>query len=150
MFWFEAALGLRINLAKSEIILIGEVEEVDELAVELGCRVGQLLVVYLGLPLGVSNKVVSRWDGVEGKVRRRLVLWKSRYISNGGSITLIKNTMVSMPMYQMSLFRMPISVARRLEKLQRDFLWEGGTWKGKLILSNGRWCMGIRRKGGLE
>ena len=40
LFWFEAASGLRINLAKSEIIPIGEVEEVDELAVELGCRVG--------------------------------------------------------------------------------------------------------------
>ena len=40
LFWFETASGLRINLAKSEIIPIGEVEEVDELAVELGCRVG--------------------------------------------------------------------------------------------------------------
>ena len=36
LFWFEAALGLRINLAKSEIISIGEVEEVDEMAMELG------------------------------------------------------------------------------------------------------------------
>ena len=40
LFWFEAASGLRINLAKSEIIPVGEVEEVDEMAVELGCRVG--------------------------------------------------------------------------------------------------------------
>ena len=63
LFWFEAASGLRINLAKSEIILIGEVEEVDEMAVELGCRVGQLPAVYLGLPLGVPDKAVSGWDG---------------------------------------------------------------------------------------
>ncbi|RVX04898.1 hypothetical protein CK203_019317 [Vitis vinifera] len=34
----EAALGLRINLAKSEIIPIGEVDEVDVLAMELGCK----------------------------------------------------------------------------------------------------------------
>ena len=40
LFWFEAASGLRINLAKSEIILVGEVEEVNKMAVELGCRVG--------------------------------------------------------------------------------------------------------------
>ena len=40
LFWFEAASGLRINLAKSEILPVGEVEEVDEMAVELGCRVG--------------------------------------------------------------------------------------------------------------
>ncbi|RVW61699.1 hypothetical protein CK203_065929 [Vitis vinifera] len=42
LFWFEAASGLRINLAKSEIIPVGEVEGIEELAVELGCRVGQL------------------------------------------------------------------------------------------------------------
>ncbi|RVW91414.1 putative mitochondrial protein [Vitis vinifera] len=52
LFWFEAASGLRINLAKSEILPVGEVEEVDEMAVELGCRVGQLPAVYLGLPFG--------------------------------------------------------------------------------------------------
>ena len=40
LFWIEAISGLRINLAKSEIILVGKVEEVNEMAVELGCRVG--------------------------------------------------------------------------------------------------------------
>ncbi|RVX18136.1 LINE-1 retrotransposable element ORF2 protein [Vitis vinifera] len=122
LFWFEAASGLRINLAKSEIIPVGKVQGIEELAVELGFRVGQLPTVYLGLPLGVPNKVVYGWDGVEEKMRRRLALWKSQYISKGGRITLIKSTMVSMPVYQMSLFRMPVSMARRLEKLQRDFL----------------------------
>ena len=42
LLWFESASGLRINLAKSEIIPIGEGEEIEELAVELGCRVGSL------------------------------------------------------------------------------------------------------------
>ena len=89
LFWFEAALGLRINLAKSEIIPVGKVQGIEELAVELGFRVGQLPTVYLGLPLGVPNKVVYGWDGVEEKVRRRLALWKSQYISKGRRITLI-------------------------------------------------------------
>ena len=122
LFWFEAASGLKINLDKSEVISVGEVEEMNEMAVEIGCRVGQLPTVYLGLPLGAPNKATSVWDGMEEKVRRRLALWKRQYISKGGRITLVKSTMVSMPLYQMSLFRMPKSVARRLEKLQRDFL----------------------------
>ena len=77
LFWFEAASGLRINLAKNEIILVGEVEEVNEMVVELGCRVGQLPAIYLGLPLGVPNKVVLGWDEVEEKVRRRLALFQT-------------------------------------------------------------------------
>ena len=101
-------------------------QRIEEMAVELGCRVGQLPSVYLGLSLGVPNKATYGWDGVEEKMRRRLALWKSQYISKGGRITLIKRTMGSMPVYQMSLFRMPIYVVRRLEKLQRDFLWGWG------------------------
>ncbi|RVW27602.1 hypothetical protein CK203_103594 [Vitis vinifera] len=93
LFWFEATLGLRINLAKSEILPVGGVEEVEELAVELGCRVGSLPSTYLGLPLGAPHKSLSMWDEVEERVRRRLALWKRQYISKGGRITLIKSTM---------------------------------------------------------
>ncbi|RVX13136.1 putative mitochondrial protein [Vitis vinifera] len=88
--WFEAASGLRINLAKSELILVREVEDIEEMAVELGCRVGSLPIVYLGLPLGAHHKASSMWDGVEERMRRRLALWKRQYMSKGGRITLIK------------------------------------------------------------
>jgi hypothetical protein len=39
---FEAALGLRINLGKSENVPIGEVDDVEGLAQLLGCRVASL------------------------------------------------------------------------------------------------------------
>ena len=61
--WFEAASGLRINLDKSVLIPVGEVEDIEEMAVELGCKVGLLPTVYLGLPLGAHHKAVSIWDG---------------------------------------------------------------------------------------
>ncbi|KAL6341015.1 hypothetical protein AAG906_032128 [Vitis piasezkii] len=123
--------------------------EVDEMAVELGCRVGQLPAVYLGLPLGAPNKAISVWDGVEERVRRRLALWKRQYISKGGRITLIKSTMTSMQVYQMSLFSIPKSVARRLEKPQRDFLWGGGNLERKAHLVNWEAVCVDKEKGGL-
>ncbi|KAL6348571.1 hypothetical protein AAG906_016083 [Vitis piasezkii] len=149
LFWFEAALRLKINLDKSEVIPVGEVEEVNEMAVEIGCRVGQLPTIYLGLPLGAPNKATSVWDGVEEKVRTRLALWKRQYISKGGRITLIKSTLASMPLYQMSLFRMPKSVARRLEKLQRDFLFaraKEDLWKKVLEAKYGQEDFGWRTR----
>ncbi|RVW17085.1 LINE-1 reverse transcriptase-like [Vitis vinifera] len=124
--WFEAASGLRINLAKSELIPVGEIDNVEEMAVELGCRIGSFPVKYLGLPLGARHKALPMWDGVEERLRRRLACWKRQYLSKGGRITLIKSTLASIPIYQMSIFRMPKSVVKRLEKLQRDFLWGGG------------------------
>ena len=48
--WFEAFSGLKINLNKSEIIPLGRVDNMEELAAELGCGVGSLPTKYLGLP----------------------------------------------------------------------------------------------------
>lgn len=49
---FEAVLGLRINLVKSELVPIGNVNNVEGLANMLGCRVSSLPLKYLGLLLG--------------------------------------------------------------------------------------------------
>ena len=149
MAWFEAASGLRINLAKSELIPVGEVEEIEEMVVELGCRVGSLPTIYLGLPLGAQHKAISMWDGVEERMRRRLALWKRQYISKGGRITLIKSTLASISIYQLSLFRMPKIVAKRLEKVQRDFLWGGGSLERKVHLINWEVVCTQKEKGGL-
>ncbi|RVW14188.1 hypothetical protein CK203_102223 [Vitis vinifera] len=55
--WFDASSGLKINLDKSVLIPVGEVEEIEEMAMELGCKVGFLPTVYLGLPLEPITKL---------------------------------------------------------------------------------------------
>ena len=124
-------------------------EEILEMAMELGCKVGQLPSGYLGLPFGAPNKASFVWDGVEERMRWKLALWKRQYISKGGRITLINSTLASMPLYQLSLFCMPKIVARRLEKLQRDFLWGGGNMERKAHLVNWEMVCAGKEKGGL-
>ena len=51
LMWFKAILGWRINLDKSELITVGRVENIDDLAYEFGCKVGSLSSTYVGLPL---------------------------------------------------------------------------------------------------
>ncbi|RVW42753.1 hypothetical protein CK203_079930 [Vitis vinifera] len=70
----EAVSGLRINLEKSELILVGRVENIDDLALDFGCRVGSLPSTYLGLPLGAPFKSISVWDGVEEHFHKRLAM----------------------------------------------------------------------------
>ena len=65
LMWFEAASGMRINLDKSELIPVGRVVDIDDLALDFGCKVGSLPSTYLGLPLGAPFKSVAMWDGVE-------------------------------------------------------------------------------------
>ena len=55
--WFEVTSDLRINLAKSVLIPVGEVDELEELAVELGCRLGSPLELTIKpLHLGMGWK----------------------------------------------------------------------------------------------
>lgn len=122
LMWFEVISGLSINLNKSELLPVGRVENVEVLASELGCKVGSLPSTYLGLPLGAPHKSVAVWDGVEERMRKKLALWKRQFISKGRRITLIRSTLVSMPIYLMSLLRVLKVVRLRFDKIQRDFL----------------------------
>jgi hypothetical protein len=134
--WFQAISGLKINLSKSELVPVGQVTNVPELAGILGCRVASLPLTYLGLPLGASFKSKDIWVGVVEKLERRLAGWKRLYLSKGGRVTLIKSTLSSIPTYFLSLFPIPMSIARRIEKLQRDFLWGGLEEEHKFHLVN--------------
>ncbi|RVW93513.1 putative ribonuclease H protein [Vitis vinifera] len=149
LMWFEAISGLRINLDKNEILPVGRVKNMEALALEAGCKVGRLPSSYLGIPLGANHKSVAVWDGVEERFWRRLALWKRQFISKGGRITLIRSTLSSMPIYLMSLLRMPRVVSLRLEKIQRDFLWGGGALERKPHLVNWDTVCLDKRKGGL-
>jgi len=68
-------------------------------------------------------KAKSIWDDVVGKIERRLASWQMVYLSKGGRVTLIKSTLSNLPTYFLSPFPIPSSVASRIEKLHRDFLW---------------------------
>ena len=102
LMWFEAMSGLKINLAKSEIIPIGQVINLEGLASELGCKMRSLPTSYLGLPLGAKHKALGVWDSIEERYRKRLAAWKNQYISKGGRITLIHSTLSSLPIYFLS------------------------------------------------
>ena len=48
---FQAIIGLKVNVQKSEMVPIGEIDDVHALAKILGCKVGTLPMSYLGMPL---------------------------------------------------------------------------------------------------
>ena len=48
---FQAFTGLNVNVGKSKIVLVGEVNNLDVLANILRRRMGSLPMIYLGMPL---------------------------------------------------------------------------------------------------
>ena len=104
---FQAVTGLKVNVAKSELVPIGKVNNVHVLAEILGCRVGVLPMTYLGMPLWASHKSPSIWNPILEKIQRNLARWKKLYLSKGGRLTLLKSTLSSLPTYFLSLFHYP-------------------------------------------
>jgi hypothetical protein len=114
---FEIVSSLKINLAKSILVPMGCVDNVDGLASILGYGVSSLPLEYLGLLFRVSFKIKYIWDGIVGKIERLLASWKRMYLSKGGRVTFIKRTISNIPTYFLSLFPITACVANRIEKL---------------------------------
>ncbi|XP_062114724.1 uncharacterized protein LOC133825847 [Humulus lupulus] len=111
-------LGSRLICRNVKVLGINVSEEVVESrAREIGCEMGQWPIQYLGLPLGASPRSKRFWEPVVSKCAKCLDGWKSDFLSRGGRLALIQ-------------FRIPKNVAGIIEKLMRDFLWEGADWSG--------------------
>ncbi|RVW33074.1 putative ribonuclease H protein [Vitis vinifera] len=118
--------GLKVNLDKSNIYGINlEQNHLSRLAEMLDCKASGWPILYLGLPLGGNPKTSGFWDPVIERISRRLDGWQKAYLSFGGRITLIQSCLTHMPCYFLSLFKIPASVAAKIERMQRDFLWSG-------------------------
>ncbi|KAK2652984.1 hypothetical protein Ddye_012840 [Dipteronia dyeriana] len=123
---------LRSNLNKSCLVKVGSKEPMDiEWAIIFRCTRSSLPITYLGLPLGGNSYEEAFWNLVINKVERRLALWKKGFMSKGGRLVMIKG------------------VAKRIEKLQREFLWNDDIVKKKIHTVDWDSFCKSKRTGGL-
>ena len=71
LLYFETLSVLRINLDKSAILPVDKVENLNQLACELGCRVGSLPSSYLGFPLGSKLNSSRVWEGIKEEIQKK-------------------------------------------------------------------------------
>lgn len=131
---FEAVSGLHINMLKSVIYPVNEVQNIEEQAGILGCNTGTFPTTYLGLPLGAKYKAEGIWSRVIEKFEKRLASWQMQYLSMGGRLTLINSVLDNIPTYSMSLYPITSKALKQLDKIQRNFLWEGNISSHKFHL----------------
>ena len=132
---FELLSGLKTNLHKSSLSGVGIDETVlKEFADVLKCKVQNLLIKYLGLPLGASPRSCATWKAAIDNFKKKLTLWKSKFLSFEGRVTLIKFVLCSLPVYYLSIFKMPEMVAKELDMIKARFLWGGSDSQRKMHL----------------
>ncbi|RVX11275.1 LINE-1 retrotransposable element ORF2 protein [Vitis vinifera] len=110
---------------REEDLMTLKSNHLSRLAEMLDCKASGWPILYLGLPLGGNPKASGFWDPVIERISRRLDGWQKAYLSFGGRITLIQSCLTHMPCYFLSLFKIPASMAAKIERMQREFLWSG-------------------------
>ena len=137
---FALMSGLHLNYNKSCFISwnVNDHAWARETAENMGCSHSSCPFTYLGFPLGDHMNRKSAWKPVLERIQKRLASWKAKILSRAGRLTLIKSVLNSLPVYYMSMFKLPKEVAREIVRLQRNFFWSGAS-NEKLVCPTVRW-----------
>ena len=102
---FFLASGLKINLHKSKLIGVGvSFDQVEHVAMEIGCAAVKPPFVYLGIPVGQNMSRIQAWKTLCDRFIAKLSRWKTKILSIGSRLTLLKSVLGSVGSYLMSLF----------------------------------------------
>ncbi|XP_057761062.1 uncharacterized protein LOC130981487 [Arachis stenosperma] len=122
---FELMSGLSINFEKSSFIPVNSDRHwVRKMCQLLGCK-------------------------EESVVEDKLSLWKAKTLNKAGKLVLIKSVLNSLPIYYLSLYKMPKAVAEKLISLQRCFLWSKENGRNGIPLVKWEVVMAPKKAGGL-
>ena len=150
LYLYEQLSCLKINFEKSEVLMISQDEGKSLRYAELfNCAVGQWPMKYLGVPVCGSRLHIKDWLPLDEKLTKRLGGWQGNSLSFGGRLTLLNSCLSSIPIYSMSLYMLPKTIHKRLDKTRKHFFWQGGGIKKKYYLV--KWTKAARpkNKGGL-
>ncbi|GJW94140.1 RNA-directed DNA polymerase, eukaryota, partial [Tanacetum coccineum] len=121
---FSLASGLKINVKKSHLLGVGVSNDATvAAATNLGCAIMKAPFKYLGVMVGGNMSRIDAWDEALSNLRSRLSKWKSKTLSIGGRLTLLKSVLGSSPIYAMSLYKVPKSVLSSMEAIRRNFFY---------------------------
>ncbi|GJW21128.1 nuclear pore complex protein NUP93A [Tanacetum coccineum] len=121
-------------------------EEVRSTAILIGCSTP---FTYLGVKVGASTSKCSSWEEILDKISSRLSKWKIKTLSIGGRLTLIKSVLTSLPLYHMSIYKVPMGVLNRMESLRRKFFNGVDKNERKISLIGWQKILASKKKGGL-
>lgn len=77
------------------------------------------------LLLHKSRLASKDWDFLLANLKKRLQNRKGHMLSIGGKLTLISSVLSPIPLYILSIFKIPKYVIQQLDRIRCIFLWQG-------------------------
>jgi hypothetical protein len=109
---------LEAGWAVEELALLKDIFPFDVKPVEEGIK-------YLGCYIKQNCYNKTDWLWLEKKFDKRIANWSHRWFSLGGRLTLIKVVLESLPVYWLSLAKIPKCILNNIRRKMFNFLWTG-------------------------
>jgi len=147
---FELASSLKINFHKSKLGGVG-VREDEFLRSSNILNYGLMNVPfkYLAVYVGGNPRRKQFWEPIVNKIKKKLTLWKGRFLSFARIVCLLKSVLTFVSLYYMSLYKMSIIVSKDIMRIQRKFLWGWGAEGRKIAWVKWETLCKPRGEGGL-
>ncbi|XP_021979653.1 uncharacterized protein LOC110875758 [Helianthus annuus] len=88
---------------------------------------GSLPIKCLGVPLIASRLLKSDCKVLVEKISKRLLDWKTKFLSFAGRLQLVNSVLAAMYSYWAAVFSLPASIIKNIERIMKDFLWHQGS-----------------------
>ncbi|KAF3777469.1 Transposon TX1 uncharacterized protein [Nymphaea thermarum] len=105
-----------------DFLLFGSASRQQVVRTWLILRVFEQFRVFLSIPPSVTFPSFTR---IRPRYFSRKLALGGKLLSLPGRITLAKHCLASVPLHALSVFRSPVAVLGRLDKLIRKFIWDG-------------------------
>jgi hypothetical protein len=122
---YERGYGQKINLNKTVVFFSCNtcLSRRQEILALSGLSEANRYDSYLGLPTLVGKNRINAFKEIKERVIRKLNNWKAKLLTLAAKEILLKAVVQAIPTYSMSVFLLPISLCKDLNRLMQSFWW---------------------------
>ncbi|XP_074298301.1 uncharacterized protein LOC141629154 [Silene latifolia] len=121
------ASGQSLNVDKSRILFSPSTTLVKAQIImkAFNIRKNNGIGKYLGIPAEFKESKQGIFNALIYHVTRRISSWNGIFLSPAGRLTLISSVLSNLSNYFLSVFKVPVSVAKKINSILAQFWWTG-------------------------